>query len=102
MQSRKLDVNAFALTVGLLWGFGVFFLTWWIMLFDGATQDVTFLGRLYRGYNISPTGSFIGLLWALADGTFGGLLFAWLYNRFAANGNRLVAPQVEENDRVSA
>ena len=33
------------------------------------------------GYSISPMGSVIGLLWALADGFVGGAIFAWLYNR---------------------
>ena len=76
----KLNVTAFAVTCGLVWGFGLFFLTWWIIAFDGATGDVTFLGRLYRGYTISPEGSFIGLVWALLDGAIGGAIFAWLYN----------------------
>lgn len=76
----KLNVKAFALAFGLIWGFGLFFLTWWIIAFDGATRDITLIGRLYRGYNISPLGSFIGLLWALIDGAVGGAIFAWLYN----------------------
>ena len=76
----KLDVKAFAVTCGLVWGFGLFLLTWWIIMFDGATHEVPFLGQLYRGYNISPAGSFIGLVWALLDGGIGGAIFAWLYN----------------------
>ena len=76
----KLNVRAFALSFALWWGFGLFFLTWWIIAFDGATGEATFIARLYRGYNISPSGSFIGLLWALADGFIGGAIFAWLYN----------------------
>lgn len=79
----KLDIRAFALTCSLVWGFGLFFLTWWVILFDGATGEATLIGRLYRGYTISPMGSVIGLVWALADGFVGGLVFAWLYNRFA-------------------
>ena len=79
----KLDVRAFAIACSLIWGFGLFFLTWWIIMFDGATGEVTLIGRLYRGYSISPTGSVIGLLWALLDGFVGGAIFAWLYNRFA-------------------
>ena len=77
----KLDVRAFAITCSLIWGFGLFFLTWWIIMFDGPTGEVTLIGRLYRGYSISPMGSVIGLLWALADGFVGGAIFAWLYNR---------------------
>jgi len=80
----KLNVKAFALTSALVWGFGLFCITWWIIAFDGATGQTTLIGRLYRGYNISPSGSFIGLIWALGDGFIGGAIFAWLYNVIAA------------------
>jgi hypothetical protein len=80
----KLDLRAFAITCSLVWGFGLFFLTWWIIMLDGPTGEVTLIGRLYRGYSISPTGSVIGLLWALADGFVGGAVFAWLYNWIVA------------------
>jgi hypothetical protein len=76
----KLNVKAFAVTCALMWGFGVFCLAWWIMLFEGATGEVPFLGHLYRGFNISPLGSIIGLVWAFFDALIGGAIFAWLYN----------------------
>ncbi len=82
----KLDVKAFALTCSLLWGMGLFGLTWWILLLDGPSTDVTLLGRIYRGYRITPLGSGIGLAWALADGFVGGAVFAWLYNRLTRRG----------------
>jgi hypothetical protein len=78
-----LNIKAFALTCGLLWGFGLFFLTWWVLFFEGATGEPTMIGLVYRGFNISPMGSVIGLAWALVDGTVGGAIFAWLYNRLA-------------------
>ena len=65
----KLNVKSFALTCGLTWGFAIFLLTWWIMLFDGITGEPTFIGRIYRGFDISPLGSFVGLVWAFGDGT---------------------------------
>ncbi len=80
----KLNVKAFALSCGLIWGLGILALTWWIIALDGATAERTFLGSIYRGYNISPVGSIIGLVWGLADGAIGGEIFAWLYNRLAA------------------
>lgn len=80
----KLNVRAFALTCGLVWGVGLFLLTWWIIAFDGATGEPTLIGRLYRGYSISPAGSFIGLIWAFVDGLVIGAIFAWLYNFVAA------------------
>ena len=80
----KLNVKAFALACGLVWGVGLFLLTWWIIALDGATGEITFLGRIYRGYNISPVGSIVGLVWALIDGAIAGAIFAWLYNLIAA------------------
>jgi len=76
----KLNVKAFAITCALIWGFGLFAITWWIMLFEGSTGDVTMIGRIYKGYEISAIGSVIGLLWGLVDGCIGGAIFAWLYN----------------------
>ncbi|MFH1858322.1 MAG: bacteriophage holin [Candidatus Omnitrophota bacterium] len=80
----KLDIKAFALACGLLWGLYLFLMTWWIMAFEGATKEVTLLGRLYRGYTISPLGSVIGFAWAFCDGLIGGAVFAWLYNLFVS------------------
>ena len=79
----KLNVKAFALACGLIWGIGLFVLTWWIILFEGSTGQATFIGQVYRGYEISALGSVIGLVWALVDGLIGGAIFAWLYNLIA-------------------
>lgn len=76
----KLDIRAFALTCGLIWGFGLFTITWWIISFDGISADPTLIGKIYRGYTISPMGSVIGLIWGFFDGLIGGAIFAWLYN----------------------
>jgi hypothetical protein len=79
----KLNVKAFALTCGLLLGFGLLFYTWWIILFEGATGQVTLIGRVYRGYSISFTGGLIGMVWGFFDGLIGGAVLAWLYNMLA-------------------
>lgn len=76
----KLNVKAFAPTWGIIWSFGLFLLTWWIILFKGATGDPTFISLVYQGFTISPLGSVIGFFWALIDGLIGGAIFAWLYN----------------------
>ncbi len=80
----KLNVKALALTGGIWWGVGLFLLTWWVIAFDGATGEPTLIGRLYRGYSISPVGSVYGLVWGFFDGLIGGAIFAWLYNIIAA------------------
>ncbi len=87
----KLNIKAFALACGLCWGFGLFILTWWIIAFEGSTGTVTLIGRVYRGFNISPSGSVFGLLWGFFDGIIGGAIFAWLYNfltdKFSTSSN---------------
>jgi len=79
----KIHVKAFSLACGIVWGLGILLLTWWIIAFEGATGEPTMIGRLYLGFNISPTGSFIGFIWAFVDGLIGGAILAWLYNRIS-------------------
>jgi len=82
----KLDVKAFALTMGILWGLGIFLFAWWVIIFEGITGETTLIGYAYRGFTISPMGSVIGLVWGFFDGLIGGAIFAWLYNRLAGGG----------------
>ena len=77
----KLNVKAFALTCSVLWGLGIFLVTWMIIGLEGASGERTVLGKVYRGYRVTPLGSLVGLLWGLADCFVGGALFAWVYNR---------------------
>lgn len=79
----KLNVKAFSMTAALLWGVGILLATWWVILLDGPSEEAVFIGRIYRGYSLTVTGSFIGLVWGLVDGAIGGALFAWLYNLLA-------------------
>ena len=79
----KLNIKAFAVACGLLWGIGLFLLTWWVIAFEGSTGDLMLIGHLYRGYNVSPVGSVIGLVWGFFDALIGGAVFAWLYNKLA-------------------
>jgi len=60
----RLNVKALALASGLVWGLGLFFLTWWMIAFDGVTREPMLIGHVYRGFNIGPLGSVIGLAWA--------------------------------------
>jgi len=78
-----LNVKAFVLTCGLLWGLCVFLLTWWLIVFGGRTDVLEFLGSFYIGFTVTPTGSFIGLAYGVVDGALGGLIFSVVYNFFA-------------------
>ncbi|HEX9665194.1 MAG TPA: bacteriophage holin [Thermodesulfobacteriota bacterium] len=84
----KLNTRAFALTCGIIWGLGLFVLTWWMIAFGGATGEKTMIGKIYIGYNISAAGSLIGLIWGFVDALIGGAIFAWLYNLIAAGNSR--------------
>ena len=65
----KLDIKAFALAFAVVWGFGMFIGTWWIIAFDGSQPGtVPMLGEIYRGFTITPVGSVIGLAWGFFDG----------------------------------
>lgn len=79
----KLEVKAFALTCAVVWGLGLPLLTWWIMALDGPSTAPTWLGHIYRGYNLTFAGSIIGGIWAFFDGLVGGAIFAWLYDLIA-------------------
>ena len=76
----NLNIKACALSFAILWGFGLFLMTWWVIAFDGTSTETTFLSRCYRGYSFTAIGSLIGLAWAFLDGLIGGAIFAWLYN----------------------
>ena len=86
----KLNVKAFGLASGILWGVGVFFLAWWLIILEGSSGDPTALGRVYKGFSISPLGSVIGLVWGFFDGLIGGLIFAWLYNKLTSGSDSKV------------
>ena len=85
----KLSVKALALSCGIIWGLGLFIITWWVILFEGSTGEPTFIGLVYRGYSISPLGSVFGLIWAFFDGLVGGAIFAWVYNRFVGDAKKI-------------
>ena len=89
----KLNVLAFGLACGLIWGLGLFIITWWIIMFDGQQPgDTLVLGRIYRGYELTTRGSLLGLLWGFFDGLVGGMIFAWLYNLLATRLRRQAVP----------
>jgi hypothetical protein len=81
----RLDLRAFSLTCGIIAGLGLFVITWWIILYEGATGEPTMIGMVYRGYSISPLGSLVGLAWGFVDGIVGGIIFAWLYNKLCGS-----------------
>lgn len=82
----RLNIKALAIAGAILWGGAVFLtglanLTW----AGYAEPFLKLIASVYPGYDAA--GSFgdliVGTLYSLADGAVGGLVFGWLYNRFA-------------------
>jgi hypothetical protein len=86
----KLNIKAMALTFAIVFGLGLFLITWWIILFDGPSTTPNLVSKIYRGYTITPLGSLIGLAWASIDGAFGGACFAWIYNTLVNNSQKKI------------
>jgi hypothetical protein len=76
----KLNVRAFALSAGILWGAVVFVVTL-AALWRGAGQHVGLLAGIYPGYHISYLGSVVGLFYGFVTAAIMAALMAWLYNR---------------------
>jgi len=80
---NKLDVKAFGLATGIVWGGGVMLLGLAASFSGNGNEIVQFLGVYYLGYQATVIGSLIGCLWGFVDMGICGLLIAWLYNKFA-------------------
>lgn len=79
----KINVKAFGLACGLVWGFCAFLLGIINIFACWGDAWVKLMSSMYIGYNQTILGSIIGGLWGFADAGIGGLVIAWLYNKFA-------------------
>ena len=78
----NLNIKAMTLAFGLFWGIAIFFWTWWWIIFHDPSNPEIFLDKFYFGYSVTPIGSIVGFMWGFVDGAIGGLILAWLYNKF--------------------
>ena len=83
----KLNVKALGLAGGIVWGLAIFVLTYWFIIrgYEGSLLDN--LSKVYLGYSVTWYGAFVGLIWGFADGFVGGVLLAWIYNKFAGQSS---------------
>ena len=80
-KAKQLNVKAFGMAAGLVWGAAVLLLGLFATPQYGM-PFVQFIGSLYPGYAPTVQGAFIGGFWGFVDGGIGALVFAWLYNKF--------------------
>ena len=89
----KLKPVQFGLTTAIVWGLYVFFLGIMATYFNWGIEARSVVGSIYPGYRRGLSGSAIGTLWAICDGFFGGLIFAWIYN--ALTGRKCTCQQAK-------
>lgn len=79
----KLDVRAFGLACGIVWGAAMLLLGLLNIFCTWGSGIEAVMATLYLGYRATLLGSIIGGIWGFVDGGVGGLIFAWMYNKFA-------------------
>ena len=80
----KLNIKAFGLTCGILWGLAVLLSTYWIIIIGSPGSTLALIQKFYFGYSVSWLGGIVGLIWGFVDGFICGAIFAWLYNKLVA------------------
>ena len=80
----KIDMGAFCIALGCLWGVCVFVLGLLSMKSHNRLKTVKLFAKVYIGYQATLLGSLIGALWGFIDGAISGLLIAWIYNIFVS------------------
>jgi len=79
---NRLSPKACGLAIGILWGASMLFMGLLSMVSGWAQPFVNALSPLYIGYSATILGCLIGTAWGFIDGFVGGVMFAWLYNKF--------------------
>lgn len=79
----KLDVKALGLSLGITWGVSVAFMGIMCMFLGWGCSFVSAIGQFYYGYKPTLLGCVIGGIWGFLDMGIGGVIIAWLYNKFA-------------------
>jgi len=77
----KLDIKAFGLSLGIVWGVGMFLLGLMVLFCNWGSSLVGVMSSVYIGYKPTFLGSLIGGIWGFFDAGIGGAIIAWLYNK---------------------
>jgi hypothetical protein len=86
----RISVKAMALASALLWGGGVTFTALVHLAIPSyGTAFLALVSSIYPGFHGARSfgDALVGTGYGLADGFWGGLIFAWLYNLFVPRTN---------------
>lgn len=79
----KLNVKALGLSLGITWSVSLVLMGVIAMISGWGASFVSGIGKLYIGYQPTIAGCIIGAMWGFIDAGIGGVVIAWLYNKFA-------------------
>ena len=82
----KFNIKALAITVGLIWGGVMLFVTAANLIWSGYGQAfLDVIASIYPGFvpGAGVSSVIVGTIYGLIDGAIGGAIFGWLYNLFA-------------------
>jgi len=77
----KLNVAAFAVAGGILWGASVCVLTWLALWGYGNVDTASIAKSYYIGFTVTPVGSVIGAIYGFFDAGIACAIFALIYNK---------------------
>jgi hypothetical protein len=86
----RVNRNVLGLTLGILFGFGLFLATNILVLKGGphVGANLQLLNQFFPGYGVTFTGSFLGLVYGFAVGYVSGWIIASVYNWVVLLRNR--------------
>jgi Ca2+-binding RTX toxin-like protein len=86
----RVNRNVLGLTLGILFGFGLFLATNILVLKGGphVGANLQLLNQFFPGYRVTFGGSFIGLMYGFAVGYVSGWIIASVYNWVVLLRNR--------------
>ncbi len=76
------------LAIGVTWGLAMLITGLMATYYNWGNEFVSVMGSVYRGFDATFKGSYIGLAWGFADGFIAGVVVAWLYNFFSGKCSR--------------
>jgi len=81
-----LNAKVVGLTLGLIFGLGIFVATNWLVIKGGERvgPHLILLSQYFIGYKVTFVGSIIGAVYGFALGTICGSLMGWIYNKIVA------------------
>jgi len=79
----KLNMKALGLSLGIVWGASVMLMGLVYMVSGWGGSFVDAMSKFYPGYRPTLSGCLLGGVFGFIDLGIGGIIIAWLYNRFA-------------------